>query len=76
MDYYNNIINKINEILDEKIIFNNNEYEELKKNIYESIKEYIFINIEEIIMTNIHLIPIDLTFFISIKFIILIKFST
>ena len=45
MDYYNNIINKINEILDEKIIFNNNEYEELKKNIYESIKEYIFINI-------------------------------
>lgn len=49
MDYYNNIINKINEILDEKIIFNNNEYEELKKNIYESIKEYIFINIEEII---------------------------
>ena len=35
-----------------------------------------YINIEEIIMTNIHLIPIDLTFFIYIKFIILIKFST
>ena len=39
------------------------------------ILEKSYINIEEIIVINIHLILIDLIFFISIKFIILVKFS-